>query len=69
MDLDELKRLREEKLLAHKKKKREYYLKSKAKKDKKQQIKREAIDYEKDLNDLNFSEKIKEIAKVQKRTC
>ena len=32
MDLDELKKLREENFLSHKKKKREYYLKNKAKK-------------------------------------
>jgi len=62
MDLNELRKLREENFLAHKKKKRDYYLKNKAKK----QTKKQVIDYEKELNDLNFTAKIKEIAKVQK---
>lgn len=61
MKLEELKRLREENFLAHKRKKREYYLKSKEEK-----IKKEAIDYEKELSDINFSDKIKEIAHKQK---
>lgn len=61
MNLSELKKLREESFLAHKKKKRAYYLKNKSKK-----IKPE-IDYDKELNDENFSFKIKEIAKAQKK--
>ena len=59
MNLEELKKLREEKFLAHKKKKREYYLK------KKQEVKK-IYDYETELNDENFKLKIKEIIKVQK---
>lgn len=65
MDLEELKKLREERLQAHKKKKREYYLKNKTQNKIKE--KRAVIDYAKDLNDLNFSAKIKEIAKAQKQ--
>jgi len=61
MDLDDLKKLREENFLAHKKKKRDYYLKNKAKKTKKK-----VIDYEKELNSGNFTENIKKIAKAQK---
>lgn len=63
MDLNELKKLREENFLAHKKKKRDYYLKNKAKKKK---AEKKVIDYETELSDLNFTAKIKEIAKAQK---
>lgn len=59
MNLEELKKLRQEKFLAHKKKKREYYLK------KKSELKKE-YDYEAELSDNNFLVKIKEIAKAQK---
>ncbi len=59
MNLEELKKLREEKFLAHKRKKREYYLK------KKQEVKK-VYDYDTELNDENFSLKIKEIIKAQK---
>lgn len=62
MDLEKLKRLREEKFLAHKKKKREYYLKNKLKQNKVRKI----IDYENELNNINFNQKIKEIIKAQK---
>lgn len=58
MKLEELKKLREEKFLAHKKKKREYYLKKK-------EVKK-VYDYEEELNNENFSLKIKEIIKAQK---
>ena len=58
MNLEELKKLREEKFLAHKKKKREYYLNKK-------EVKK-IYDYETELNDENFKLKIKEIIKVQK---
>ncbi|AXX90615.1 hypothetical protein CKA55_08710 [Arcobacter suis] len=58
MKLEELKRLREEKFLAHKKKKRAYYLKKK-------EVKK-VYDYEEELNNENFSLKIKEIIKAQK---
>lgn len=61
MNLDELKKLREENFLAHKKKKQTYYLKSKAKKSPKKEI-----DYASELNDINFISKIKEIVKAQK---
>ncbi|CAM3958150.1 hypothetical protein ARCL110784_09860 [Arcobacter cloacae] len=58
MNLDELRKVRKENLLAHKKKKREYYLKSK--------FKKKVINYEDELNDINFLSKIKEIAHNQK---
>lgn len=60
MNLDELKKLREEKFLAHKRKKREYYLK------KKQTVIKKIYDYEAELNNENFALKIKEIIKAQK---
>ena len=59
MDLKELKKLREEKFLAHKMKKKRYYL------NKKQEVKK-VFDYEAELNDENFALKIKEIIKTQK---
>lgn len=62
MDLNELKKLRQEKILAHKRKKREYYLKNKQKK-----IVRKEIDYSKELDDEHFAQKIKDIAKAQKQ--
>ena len=62
MDLSELKKLREEKILAHKRKKREYYLKNKKNKE----VRRE-IDYSKELDDIHFVQKIKDIAKAQKK--
>ena len=59
MNLGELKKLREEKFLAHKRKKREYYLKRK-------QVVKKIYDYDTELNDENFKLKIKEIIKAQK---
>ena len=59
MNLEELKKLRQEKSLAHKRKKREYYLK------KKDVVKKE-YNYEIELDNENFSSKIKEIIKAQK---
>ena len=59
MDLKELKKLREEKFLAHKIKKKRYYL------NKKQEVKK-VFDYEAELNNENFALKIKEIIKAQK---
>ena len=59
MDLKELKKLREEKFLAHKMKKKRYYL------NKKQEVKK-VFDYEAELNNENFALKIKEIIKAQK---
>lgn len=68
MDLEELKKVRKNNFLRHKKKKREYYLKSKLEKKLSTQIKkREIIDYEEELNELNFNEKIKSIIKQQKK--
>ena len=60
MNLEELKKLRQEKFLAHKKKKREYYLKKKETEVKK------IYDYDSELNSDNFALKIKEIIKAQK---
>lgn len=57
MNLEELKRRREKNFLKHKEKKRAYYLKSKLKKE---------IDYENELKDDGFLQKIKEIVKSQK---
>ncbi len=62
MNLDELKKLRENNFLKHKKKKKEYYLKNKAT----NKSKRKEIDYSKEFNNENFVSKIKEIAKAQK---
>jgi hypothetical protein len=59
MNLDELKKLRQEKFLAHKRKKREYYLKKK-------DVVKKIYDYETELNNENFSLTIKEIIKAQK---
>lgn len=66
MDLNELKRIREEKLLEHKRKKRAYYLKSKMQKKQNAPKKINSIDYEVELFSGNFAEKLKEIAKKQK---
>lgn len=67
MDLAELKRIRKENMLAHKKKKREYYLKQKlAKQQATNSPVRPEIDYFKELNGDFFTQKIKEIAKKQK---
>lgn len=60
MNLEELKKLREEKFLAHKRKKRDYYLKKKE-----TQVKK-IYDYDTELNNENFTLKIKEIIKAQK---
>ncbi len=60
MNLEELKKLRQEKFLDHKKKKREYYLKKKETEVKK------IYDYDSELNSDNFALKIKEIIKAQK---
>lgn len=57
MDFDELRKRREKNFARHKQKKRAYYLKSKLKKE---------IDYDEELKDEFFLEKIKEIAKSQK---
>lgn len=60
MNLEELKKLREEKFLAHKRKKRDYYLKKKVSEVKK------VYDYDTELNNDNFTLTIKEIIKAQK---
>jgi len=57
MNLEELKKIRENNFLKHKQKKRAYYLKSKLKKE---------INYEDELKDEGFLLKIKEIVKSQK---
>lgn len=59
MNLEELKKIRQEKFSAHKQKKRDYYLKKKQKTKK-------VYDYETELNSENFESKIKQIIKVQK---
>ena len=59
MNLEELKKLREEKFLAHKRKKRKYYLKRK-------EVVKKVYDYDTELNDENFKLKIKEIIKTKK---
>lgn len=66
MDLEKLKRLREENFLKHKKKKRAYYLKSKNKEAKPKYKNYKEIDYSKELNDENFLANMKLIAKKQK---
>lgn len=58
MDFEELKKRRERNLSRHRLKKRAYYLKSKLNKE---------IDYDDELKDENFLEKIKSIAKSQKQ--
>lgn len=70
MDLEELKKLRKENFLDHKKRKREYYLKKKLESsianknlDKPH---RDAINYENELQEDGFLAKLKEIAKKQK---
>jgi hypothetical protein len=60
MNLDELKKLREEKFLAHKRKKRDYYLK------KKHETVKKVYDYDTELNNENFELRIKEIVRAQK---
>jgi len=65
MNLEEIKKIRKENFLSHKKKKREYYLKKKLEK-RSQETKSVAIDYEDELSGDNFFAKIKEIAKKQK---
>jgi len=65
MNLEELKKIRKENFIAHKKKKKAYYLKKKFEK-KAKESKSVAIDYEKELSGDNFFSKIKEIARIQK---
>jgi len=65
MDLEELKKIRKANILAHKKKKKAYYLKKKLENMPKDD-KKPLIDYEKELFSGNFLSKIKEIAKKQK---
>ncbi len=65
MDLEELKRIRKANIIAHKRKKKAYYLKKKLEKST-QKTSNPAIDYEKELFSGDFLSKIKEIAKKQK---
>ncbi len=68
MDLEELKRRREANILAHKKKKKAYYLKTKLQKIQTQNVQKvNAINYEVELFGGNFALKLKEIAKKQKQ--
>ena len=67
MDLEQLKKLRKEKLKEHKRKKRVYYLKSKMQKkqvESKRKI-NDKVDYEIELFGGDFTKKLKEIAKKQ----
>ncbi len=66
MDLIELKKIRESKILEHKRKKRAYYLKAKMQKKQSLTKKINSIDYEVELFGGNFASKLKEIAKKQK---
>jgi hypothetical protein len=66
MDLQELKKRREEKILEHKRKKRAYYLKSKMQKKQNDVVKVKSIDYELELFGGNFASKLKEIVQKQK---
>ena len=65
MDLEELKRIRKANIIAHKKKKKAYYLKKKFENMPKN-TSNPLVDYEKELFSGNFASKIKEIAKKQK---
>ncbi|MEA3383947.1 MAG: hypothetical protein U9Q20_04620 [Campylobacterota bacterium] len=68
MNLDELKKRREANILAHKKKKKAYYLKTKLLKSQKENSQKvESINYEVELFGGNFALKLKEIAKKQKQ--
>jgi len=67
MDLIELKKIRESKILEHKRKKRAYYLKAKMQKKQSLTKKINSIDYEVELFGGNFANKLKEIAKKQKQ--
>ncbi|WP_321312084.1 hypothetical protein [Halarcobacter sp.] len=64
--LEELKKLREANFAKHKKKKREYYLKSKDKDTPTKYKNYKEIDYSQELNSENFAKNIKLIAKKQK---
>lgn len=66
MNLEELKKLREENFLKHKRKKKEYYLRSKKKENTTKYKDFKEIDYSKELNNRNFKKNIKLIAKKQK---
>lgn len=69
MDLEELKQLRKENFLEHKKKKRNYYLKKKLESSiskTSDTSPRAPIDYALELQDEGFAEKLREIAKKQK---
>lgn len=67
MDLEELKRIRKENFTAHKKKKREYYLKKKLEKQASSDHNKITYDYEEELSGDNFDLKIKEIIRQQKQ--
>ena len=65
MNLEELKKLRDSRAKKHKVKKHKYYLQQKLAKELKKIA--PAIDYATELSDINFKDKIKEIAKKQKQ--
>lgn len=67
MNLEELKRKREENLLAHKKKKQAYYIKSKLKNNIEGNEKFSSIDYDDELFSGDFDLKIKEIVQKQRK--
>ena len=66
VDFERLKKLREANFAKHKKKKREYYLKSKEKSSDTKYKDFKEIDYSKELDNDNFAANIKLIAKKQK---
>ncbi|RXJ69575.1 hypothetical protein CRV08_02400 [Halarcobacter ebronensis] len=66
VDFEKLKKLRDTNFAKHKKKKREYYLKSKEKNSDTKYKNYKEIDYSQELNNENFAANIKLIAKKQK---
>ncbi|QKF82916.1 hypothetical protein [Halarcobacter ebronensis] len=66
VDFEKLKKLRDTNFAKHKKKKREYYLKSKEKNSNTKYKNYKEIDYSQELNNENFAANIKLIAKKQK---
>ena len=66
LNLEKLKKIREANFAKHKKKKREYYIKSKKKDAQTKYKDYKEINYAKELNSENFAKNIKLIAKKQK---
>ncbi|MEA1914291.1 MAG: hypothetical protein U9N30_03150 [Campylobacterota bacterium] len=68
MNLEELKHLRQKNFQEHKAKKRKYYLKKKLEmQSKKTAGKSSAVDYDQELYGGDFKQKLKDIAKKQKK--